>query len=291
MPTPFTTTLPSFPHTLDGLRAQLEALPADQLEEIRVDIERAASVVLGSCSTIEKYRAPAAEQLGEATAAFFDALRPSTIACMHAHVLYLTALRGGPVEELATELAQVRRVLRLEAEGLVEDGHVTASSLAELVGGTGYRVMSVDVLQLVAVFRASWVTLEAHTTVTSDELDRAESLAGALLTALGEQEKASTPQAELRQRAYTHFFRTYDEVRRALTFLCWRSGNVDAIAPSLFGDRERSRPDANDETPDASDAPPTPSPVTTVTTTSVAPASSVTPASPDQPGAPPFVAS
>jgi hypothetical protein len=41
----------------------------------------------------------------------------------------------------------------------------------------------------------------------------------------------------LRQRAFTLFATTYDEVRRAVSYLRWHDGDGDDIAPSLFACR------------------------------------------------------
>ena len=155
------------------------------------------------------------------------------------------------MEAMVAALADKRGVLLLEAQSLVQKKRMPGSLLAELAGGTGYRDMAFDVLQLVGAFRKDWASIELHTPVTSTELDQSEALANVLVTTLGENGQAdsnSSPSAELRRRAYTYFVQTYDEVRRAITYLRWEAGDADEIAPSLMAGRRRSGDGDGDDT-------------------------------------------
>ncbi len=60
-----------------------------------------------------------------------------------------------------------------------------------------------------------------------------------MLTILGEREQGASrvPAAEMRLRALTDLVRRYDEVRRMVTYLRWREGDADDIAPSLYARR------------------------------------------------------
>lgn len=48
--------------------------------------------------------------------------------------------------------------------------------------------------------------------------------------------------ADARQRTFTLLVRSYDQIRRALSYLRWNEGDVDRIAPSLWAGRGGSRP-------------------------------------------------
>ena len=145
-------------------------------------------------------------------------------------------------EGLVATHADKRGILLLEAQSLVQKEHMPSSLLQQIVGGNAYRDLGFDVLQLVGAFREDWASIEAFTPVTSLELDEAEGLANELLTVLGENDQAdwsSSPTALLRRQAYTHFVRTYEEIRRAVSFLRWKAGDADEIVPSLSAGRRR----------------------------------------------------
>jgi hypothetical protein len=270
---------PSFSAALEALRPEIDAIPHDELEPIRLDIAVAIVTALGVIHRVEAFRDRVAAEIGPTAAVHIDRLEKSAHACGGAHALYLTTLHGADVDQMVTSLGQTRRVLLLEAEGLVAKKRLPGSVLGALVGGTGYKAMCMDVLQLVSALRAEWTAIESHTPVTALELDQAEALANALATTLGENEQAPSAAAELRSRAYTFFVRTYDEVRRAISFVRWDEGDVDDIIPSLFAGRARKKDDGiGDE------------PVTPITPTNGSPTHGV-PIAPGMPGAPPFVMS
>lgn len=264
---PFDPNQPAFSLALDALRPELEAISHDDLLPIRIDIATAIVKALGVATSAKRHRGDVIATFGPRAAEPIDRLETSARACARAHAMYLTSLHASVLDAQVAEVSRMRRVLMLEAEGLIAKKRLAASSLAEIVGGVGYKAMCVDLLQLVSVFRADWASLEALTPVTSLELDQAEARANALASTLGENEQAgaSSPAAELRQRAYTHFVRTYNQVQRAVW--CLRLVDEDdgpEIVPSLYAGRQRRRD--NDTQP-------------------------ITPVSPDMPGAPPFVSS
>lgn len=281
---------PAFTRALDEVRAEIEAIPESKLETIRLDIGDAVVTALGVASNVAPYRDAVAVELGAAAALPIDRLEQSAWACGCAQGRYLTSLHTTVSEERVGEVSSMRRVLMLEAQRLVAEKLIKASSLAEIVGGIGYQAMCFDVVQLVSVFRADWAAIETHTPVTSLELDRAEAMANALATTLGENEQAiaSSPTADERRRAYTHFVRTYEEVRRAIAYLRFDQGDADDVAPSLYAGRTRRREDDDVIAPTPS------TPIVPIVPIVVGPANGPTPVgpvSPDMPGAPPFVTS
>jgi hypothetical protein len=275
---------PAYSRALEELRPELEAIPHHQLETIRLDIGSVHVQMRPVVARVEAFRDQIAAELGEDVAVHVDRLQKTARACFQAHALHLTKAHGRNVEELIEKLGQTRRVLLLEAEGLVARKLFPASSLAELVGGTGYKAMCLDVVQLVAAFRSEWAAIASETPVTALELDQAEALADAAALALGESEQVpSSPETvDLRQRAYTLFVRTYDEVRRAMTYLRWDEDDVDEIVPSLFAGRKGKSDkgeddDGHDEIHGASDR------------SSPSPTNGAAPVAPGHPGGSPFV--
>jgi hypothetical protein len=104
----------------------------------------------------------------------------------------------------------------------------------------GFRNISTDVFHLVEAIRARWTDIESKSAITQQELDRAERLQQRLNRLLGLKDQ-QTPDinaaSEQRRRALTLLLRAYDEVRRAITYLRWKTNDIDDIAPSLFAGR------------------------------------------------------
>jgi hypothetical protein len=76
--------------------------------------------------------------------------------------------------------------------------------------------------------------------IKREDLQRAEAIAVAILRTVGLQEQGPTAIAattDARLRAFTLFVRTYDHVRRGISYLRWEQDDVEAIAPSLYQGR------------------------------------------------------
>jgi hypothetical protein len=89
-------------------------------------------------------------------------------------------------------------------------------------------------------FRDHWSAIASRTAVQLDEVGAAEDLVDRTLGALGDREQRTVAIADAqhtRQRAYTLFAKSYDESRRAVSFLRRHEGDADEIAPSLFAGR------------------------------------------------------
>ena len=244
---PYDTRLPSYSLALDALRIELEQIPESRLETIRLDPAEAIPLALGVSANVKRFEAEVVRLFGETAGRHIGRLELTARAFGRAHANHVIALHGKDVADMADDLARLRRVLLVEAQSLVAQKRLSSAVLAELAGGNGYKAMCLDVVQLVAAFRADWAGLESATPVTSPELDHAEALSNALFTTIGENEHAvsSSPTAAMRQRAYTLFVRTYDEVRRLVTYLRWDEDDADEIAPSLFSRRKSH--DGDDE--------------------------------------------
>jgi hypothetical protein len=90
---------------------------------------------------------------------------------------------------------------------------------------------------LAALIRDVWPKIAGKTMLQASELDQAETLADRIVTAVGHREQGPAvvaTAAEDRQRAFTLFLNTYNQVRRAVHFLRWDQGDADAIVPSLY---------------------------------------------------------
>ena len=169
-------------------------------------------------------------------------------------------LRAPPPQslpELSDRATALRARLHTDVMALAARGLISSEPLADLKGPNGYRNVSFDLESIAALLRDNWKDIEDKTAVTVDELDEAETLADQLLTEVGLRDhstRATVESAAIRQRAYSLFFNTYDQVRRAISYIRWDTRDVDDIAPSLFLARATTRRRGEDEpTPEAPD--------------------------------------
>lgn len=261
----------AFTQDLADVRGELERIAASDCVPINLDVRAAVFTARGVVPKVVPLRAEIARWLGEEQAAYVDHLDQAARAAGAAYAQHASLGNPAELEPISVEVAAVRETLLLRAESLVARGVVDGEKLGGLRGAAGYKNQYLDVLQLVAVFRSDWSRIEPHTSVTAADLDRAEGLANELSAAVGRVEQdqpASSPTALLRDRAWTHFVRTYDEVRRAVVWLRDAEEDADQIAPSLWAGRGGR----------ASDDAVVPLPV----------APTGTPIRPGMPGSPPF---
>ena len=132
--------------------------------------------------------------------------------------------------------------------------------------------------------------IEPITPVTVEDLDNAEALVKQFHEMLGAREVGAPEAAEfadVNQRAFTRAVNTYDQVRRAVSFLRWNEGDTDDFAPSLWAGRGASsrRRDEEDASPTAAQ-PSTPA-VPVVPVAPIAPPA--VPVAPGLPGSSPFI--
>ncbi|HMA93880.1 MAG TPA: hypothetical protein VKP30_14415 [Polyangiaceae bacterium] len=158
------------------------------------------------------------------------------------------ALFAGTVPSAQEFFSQLQRVTQLrehfasDAMALVQRGRLSAESLEQLSGATGYKPLASDLFILSTLLRSHWDQIKDHTCVTPAELDEADRAVNEFITALGlrTQSSASRDAAGLvRQQAYTLFVNAYDQVRRAVLYLSHKERDGAEIAPSLFAARNR----------------------------------------------------
>ena len=82
-----------------------------------------------------------------------------------------------------------------------------------------------------------------------EKLREAEALSVTLLRTVGRRQfaRAIAVAAQLRLRSFTLFIRTYDDARRAVTYLCGTKTDPNSIAPSLYGGRKRRKGKADEQ--------------------------------------------
>ena len=226
------------------LRADLAAVDLSKAVPINVDVTSSFTTVIGALPRIAALREKAS-QLSEFDVKHFDNLESCALALMHAQGEYVSA--SAPPEEisaLSSEGSALRDTLYSDALALANRGLVNGEPLKDLKAGPGYKNLGEDLVGLSSLIRRSWDKIASRTVLTMAELDRAEVVSDLLLQAVAAREKAASSleeATEQRLRAFTLFVNTYDQVRRAIAFIRWREGDIEEIAPSVYGGRGRRK--------------------------------------------------
>jgi hypothetical protein len=276
----------SLPTVNEELRSQeayervvplIAAVRDEELQPINLDITSAVATVLGALPEIRELTARMAELPG-LDVDKIDQLEDLTLAARHANTQHLTA--AAPPDDLAEVLADaltLRDNLKGEVEQGVRRGRINPKSLKGIKGGNGYKNLAKDLGIYCAVLRAAWPKIQGKCGTDLDELEHAERISNRILRVVGLREQGPSLFSDTtanRLRAFTLFMRTYDEVRRAVTYLRWKEDDADDIAPSLYAGRggrgrtEVQPPEAEAEAPavgtgsDATPAPTEEGPVT-----------------------------
>ncbi len=242
--------------TFARLLPEMEALSLDELFAINLDIPSAVANTLGSLPEIRALRPDIVEQLPKFDLTAFDKLEDYTTALNYANAQYLTANQpADDLDAVTMEGTTLRETLLMDATALSRRGFVDGNRLKELNGSNGYKNLATDLLMIASVLRDSWPELQGRTGMQLAELDRAEKLGQRLMRVVGLRAQGAATIAKAtdqRLRAFTLFARTYDDARRAATFLRWSAGDVDHVAPSLYAGRSNGRK----KTPEPPPAPP-----------------------------------
>lgn len=227
---------------LDVLRDELLAMDPRTLVPVNLDVPTCALLVMGVVKDLEVYRPALSELCGADRIRCLDRLDLVARAALIAHARRQAFDTGVNLQPAAAELTKIRDALHAEARALVARDVLHPGVLGELVGRNGFKNLCVDVLQLVSVFDANWFAIEGASGITRSYLARAETLADRLALALGERAQAGvTAAADIRQRAFTLLLDTYDDARRIITYLRWKEGDYDRIAPSFYANRGTGR--------------------------------------------------
>lgn len=261
------------------LEAEIRAVPTSELTSVNLDVPTAITTVVGSLKEILPLREQIAK-VGGVDIDKLDKLRDYADALSHAQGGYRAATAPtDPVTQLAAEVTANRDQLYTDAHALARRGLMDMARVEKLRTPSGHRNIAMDVVGLASLFREHAPTLKNRTAVTEEELEQALHLAQQLMDAVGERDQAPSivnAASLLRQQAYTLLVNAYDEVRRAITFLRWKEGDADTIAPSLWAGRavkrvdEASTPNEAPGNPAAA-TPPGAAPATTNPTASAAP--------------------
>lgn len=222
---------------LDAERADLLAMREEHiLRDARLDFAAAASVAEASMELLAPFRAPLAEQFGPVANATLDATIRAARAVKQANIEVQRVQSGTDLTELGKEVARHHLLLITDAQSLVNRGLIPEAELAPARDTHGYQATVLSVGVLVSTLQAYWPTIEGQTPLKKDDISRAMQAAERLSATLQNRDHgvARSPALELRTRALSKLLRTYDEVRRMMTFLRWHQDDADTFVPSLW---------------------------------------------------------
>ncbi len=248
-------------------------LESGELSQMNVDVPLAAVTVRGAVPDLQRLR-PLAAQLPFVDLKLYDEVETYALALTQAHAHWLAKSRPPkPSRALTEQVKEARLALMPDVQAAIRRGLLHASLLDALQGSNGAKNAIMDVLILSTAIRNAWADLSGKTLITLDEVARAEELADKLMSALADRSTQAdlvSQAADVRRRIYGLFFRAYDEARRVVSFLRWREGDAERLAPSLYAGRrtkagkQRGEPSGIEVAADEAEmTEPTPSPVDT----------------------------
>lgn len=179
-----------------------------------------------------------------------------------------TSNNGDAHAKLVEELESLYGRLYRNADFLSGEGLFSRAVLNNARTGTSVRDRAADLRTLAIEFAENESALSGRTLVTRDVIERAFAVAQAVLDSLAAREALTEAQLAAqrdRQRAGVLFYRAYNEIRRAISWLRWNEGDADKLAPSLhsLNARRSSRGDSSSDErdPDAPSKPEQPAPL------------------------------
>jgi len=245
----------SFRHSFEQHLPAMKALREEELLRPNIDVPSVIPRLLGALPALRSLRAEIARKLPEHDLTLLDNLETLTLALAHAHALTIGA-SGRPSEDLAAlnaDASELREGLLADARHLARHKLVDAGRLEEIRGLAGYKNVVFELMALAELLRQNWAAISGKTPLSLDQLDRAEHLAQKIIDQLAarEQQEGLAEAALFRQRAFTLFFRAYNETKRAVSYLRWNEDDVEAYCPTLSTGRrgKHSEPEAPGEAP------------------------------------------
>lgn len=235
-------------------KADRDALELDDVTRVNLDVPSAVATVLGALPEVMALRPDVEKHLPTFDVGHFDRLQMYTMALSHAFAQSRSSItETDKLPELNAEGTRLRDNFRADMATLARRGLVNPDSLIRCKGYSGYKNVATELQVLAILGRASWRAIEGKCGISVEELDRADKIAAHMLRLVGLREQApeiAAVAAADRDRAFTLFFRSYDQVRRAVMYLRWDENDADEIAASLYGGRRRSGPgDKGEEQP------------------------------------------
>lgn len=234
----------------ERVKDELAALTPETLVKVNLEVQIAVSTILGALPEIKELRERMVKELPAFDVASFDKLEDYTLALAFAQAKFQFATEpaDGELEVVSTEAARLREKLLANAQALALSGLFDRHSLEQLKGANGYKNVAQDLQALSTALRANWANIQGKSPLQAEDVQAASRIALRLTRIVGLREQGPALLAaamDLRMRAFTRVFQTYEDARSAVEYLRRREGDADSIAPSLYAGKGRRR--SNDE--------------------------------------------
>jgi len=228
----------NFVRALPKLRELAEA----ELLHINVNVASSVTTVLRSVPRIQSLRTSLEEALREFDFGAIDLLDRYAWALRHTHTEYLACSRPlSCPSELCDEAETLRQELLRTASALVARCVIDGARLGQVSYLNSYADLASDLEALASILEHGRRQLVDKSRVKEDELDRARWLAQHIVADDGGHSESRAQARDLRARAFTLLFRSYDEVRRGIVYLRWNDNDAEEISPSLFNGSSNGR--------------------------------------------------
>lgn len=217
------------------------------------DVTAAVSKALAAVSAVTALRSAIAAELPKFDLANVDALRVRALGAWHCWLQRSAAGdKTAALKPLIDQATPLRAKLARAAAALKDSDEnlVDAATVDDIAKQDGPRTQDLanDLVRYHALFTGGWSRIERNTAIKLADLELAQTLGLLLLTALGARavEAPTTPDAAHPatwvDASFTLFANSYDQLRRAVTYLRWKEGDVDALLPSLWAQSGAGRP-------------------------------------------------
>ncbi|MGE5784026.1 MAG: hypothetical protein ACM3ZE_05525 [Myxococcales bacterium] len=224
----------------EQVRDEMHAL-GKKVDNLNIDVVHVVTRALGVSSAVQYLRDEAA-QLAFFDVTTFDRLPVYARALLY---VYISTNRRRPrlanVREMAARLSRTRDCLLADLEA-VRKRVALQPPRCDFGGNRSYTELVQDVMVLVTYLSNNWSLVEGRIGVRSSELVEAYELADQFVEVLGTRKAPlydAAKEALERAQAFTLVQRTYEQLRRGVSFLRWE--DRDRLVPSLYSGRFKRR--------------------------------------------------
>jgi hypothetical protein len=146
----------------------------------------------------------------------------------------------------------LRRHLVVDLQLLTARGLLDPAVLTKRRFGNGYKNVALDLLGIGDTL-GKLLAANPSSGIRSADVDEAIHIGTEISTQINEDAASARARAVIdaaddRRRAYTLLVRAYDQLRCVVSFLRWRNGDAERLAPALHNERRRRRPRASTPT-------------------------------------------
>lgn len=235
-------------NALEELKAEIDAVPSEEVMRIVADITRASGTCRGAVPKIVKLRSLILKEMPSFPIEKLDKLDKYALAALGAHMAASpSGAAASTVGPLLDEAGPLRQKIFVSADALAEFGIIEATRVARLKSGNGAQDTAEDLMAGAAMILEVWDVAQNKVPISKQQLLRAQELGTDIIFKLGVRNQpegepvVSAAAAIRRAKAYTLFVNAYDACQRAVSFLRWDEGDAEQIAPSLFSRASRRK--------------------------------------------------